>query len=527
MSITSMTLILGLYIAVVIGLGYLGYRHTNSTQDYLVAGRSAHPFIMALAYGSTFISTSAIIGFGGAAAFYGMGVLWLTVLNILVGIFLAFIVFGKPTSRLGHQLGVHTFPELLGKHYDSPFMQKMAALVILIAMPLYAAAVMIGGARFIESTTILGYTWGLIIFALIVGGYVMIGGLKGVIYTDAFQAIIMFIGMLILIVFTYDKLGGVVGAHQALTNLSTHLPESLSAKGHQGWTSMPALGSEYWWTLISTLVAGVGIGVLAQPQLVVRYLTVQGARELNRAVSIGGVFILFMTGVAFVVGALSNVYFMDTTGQIALTASIDPVVGQPNIDAIIPLYITKALPPWFSYIFMLTLLSAAMSTLSGQFHVIGSSLSFDLFQKNNLTLNRVAILVALAVTVYLAFRLPLSIIAVTTAIFFGICAACFLPAYTAALFWPRVTKVGAIASMVSGFVISLFLLVFVHAKESASLGLAEALTGQPSLVGAPWCYIDPILISLPLSAIILVVVSLLTKPVEQHIQSSVVYSENT
>ena len=54
---------------------------------------------------------------------------------------------------------------------------------------------------------------------------------------------------------------------------------------------------------------GVGIGVLAQPQLVVRFMTVKSDRELNRAVLVGGIFILMMTGVAFTVGALSNVYF--------------------------------------------------------------------------------------------------------------------------------------------------------------------------------------------------------------------------
>ena len=56
-------------------LGYLGYKQTKTAADYLVAGRSAHPVVMALSYGATFISTSAIVGFGGAAANLGMGVL--------------------------------------------------------------------------------------------------------------------------------------------------------------------------------------------------------------------------------------------------------------------------------------------------------------------------------------------------------------------------------------------------------------------------------------------------------------------
>jgi SSS family solute:Na+ symporter len=57
---------------------------------------------MALSYGATFISTAAIVGFGGTAANYGMGILWLVFLNILVGIFIAFVLFGKRTRKMGH-----------------------------------------------------------------------------------------------------------------------------------------------------------------------------------------------------------------------------------------------------------------------------------------------------------------------------------------------------------------------------------------------------------------------------------------
>jgi len=69
------------YLSAIGYLAYRGYRGTKNATDYLIAGRNAHPFVMALSYGATFISTSAIVGFGGAAAVYGMGLLWLTVLG--------------------------------------------------------------------------------------------------------------------------------------------------------------------------------------------------------------------------------------------------------------------------------------------------------------------------------------------------------------------------------------------------------------------------------------------------------------
>ncbi|MEW6726530.1 MAG: sodium:solute symporter family protein [Bacillota bacterium] len=511
MSSVTLAVVVALYIGVTVFLAYYGYRRTKSNKDYLIAGGDAHPFLMALAYGSTFISTAAIIGFGGAASLYGMGLLWLVFANIFVGIFIAFVVYGKRTAIMGRELQVHTFPELLGKRFESDFLRRVTAGVIVAAMPLYAAAVMIGGARFIETTLHIQFSTAVWILALLVGAYVITGGLKGVLYTDALQGSIMMLGMVVLLVVTYAKLGGITAAHHALTDMAGLVPESLKAKGHLGWTAMPALGSELWWVAVSSLVLGVGIGVLAQPQLVVRFLTVKGPRELNRGVLIGGLFILGVIGSVYVVGPLTNVFFFEHGGKISLLAALDPATGKPNIDRVIPLYVNTAMPDWFSYLFMLTLLAAAMSTLSGQFHTIGTAASHDLYQRSNITVNRLGILVTLVITVILCFRLPGNIIAVATATFFGICAGAFLPAYTAALFWKRATKAGAVASLTVGLLASILAMTFLHAKEAVAFGVSQAVFGKATVMAFPWTVIDPICFSLPLSTLTLVVVSLLTQ----------------
>jgi len=100
-----------------------------------------------------------------------------------------------------------------------------------------------------------------------------------------------------------------------LTNLKDLAPPSLTAIGHQGWTAMPKFGfgdNQYnlWWIIVSTIVMGVGIGVLAQPQLMVRFMTVKSKRELNRAVGTGGVFILAMTGWRSPPGVVQRILFV-------------------------------------------------------------------------------------------------------------------------------------------------------------------------------------------------------------------------
>ncbi|MDJ0707621.1 MAG: hypothetical protein QNJ46_30460 [Leptolyngbyaceae cyanobacterium MO_188.B28] len=77
MNLILLFTILLLYLIAVAYLGYLGYRQTKTAKDYLVAGRSVHPLVMTLSYGATFISTAAIVGFGGVAGLFGLGLLWL------------------------------------------------------------------------------------------------------------------------------------------------------------------------------------------------------------------------------------------------------------------------------------------------------------------------------------------------------------------------------------------------------------------------------------------------------------------
>jgi solute:Na+ symporter, SSS family len=367
----------------------------------------------------------------------------------------------------------------------------------------------------------------------------------------------------------------------------------------------------------------VGIGVLAQPQLVVRFMTVKSRRELNRAVAIGGVFILAMTGVAFTVGALSNVYFTQQgpllTGRVVKdlqpgssyvvlqlmrkndagtwldvveekaadgrtvvkTDAVMPrrsssgewlpvvtvtnaggtmvegkkapvmldgkepllaeVPGQPRVaqgrsiaivyakgnDAqIIPMYITSAMPKWFGLLFLLTLLSAAMSTLSSQFHTLGTAAGRDVFERlfgagggpeRTIPIVRMAILLGLILAVTVGYYARgETIIARATAIFFGLCASTFLPTFLGGLFWQRMTKAGALASMITGFAVTAFWLAFVKVPEVAAIGLVKTsiLAGYPN-----WPVVDPLVVALPFSVAAAVTVSWFTRPPDsQHLQ---------
>ena len=430
-----------LYVFITLYLGYRGWKETKVARDYLIAGRSMGGFVMALSYGATFISTSAIIGFGGAAALFGFSLLWLTVLNIFVGIFLAFVFFGTRVRRMGLALDAHTFPELIGRRYRSRFLQGFAGLVIFFFLPIYAGAVLIALARLVEVYLGINYYLAILGCSFLIAAYVLTGGIKAVMYTDAFQGCVMFVVMAIFLFATYYLAGGFIDAHQALTDMVTSYPENLKKGGMIGWTQGAVFASPLWLTIYTTIVLGVGIGVLAQPQLSVRFMTVRSEAQLNRGVIYGGIFILFMTGVAFVVGALTNVVFFKQMGMLEKVVdgvtkkipAISVVVAGGNIDKIIPMYIEKMFPDWFGTIFLLAMFAAAMSTLSAQYHAGGTSFGRDFYEKfllgkgDTILVTRIGVALTIVLTAVWGLYLPGSIVALATAFFFGLCSSAFLP----------------------------------------------------------------------------------------------------
>lgn len=508
MNTFTLGLVVVLYFILLAYLGYLGYKNSKTSEDYLVAGRKMNPVIMALSYGATFISASAIVGFGGVAAAYGMGIIWLCFLNMLVGVVIAFIFFGKKTRKIGAKLNAQSFPHFLGAFYKNPKIRIFVAVVIFLGMPLYAAAVLKGGAVFIEQIFGINYHMALVIFTIVIAAYVVAGGMKGVMYTDALQALIMFVCMFFLVIWFYKNLGmGFTQANQALTDLAEKVPQKLAEQGHVGWTSMPSLGSPRWYILVTSLILGVGIGCLAQPQLIIRFMTVESTKQLNRGVVIGCVFIFVTVGAIYHTGALSNLFFYLREGKITTDIIED-------IDKIVPYFIQKSMPEWFTAVFMLCILSASMSTLSAQFHTMGAAVGIDIFSviksksQNTSNVVRLGILFSILVSYIVCYTLSAGIIARATSIFMGVCASTFLPAYFCALYWKKVTSKGAMASTWVGALASLFSIFFLHKAESASLGLCNLLFSKDCLIDSyPFFMIDPILMSLPLSCITIVIVS--------------------
>jgi len=511
------------FVASMILLGWYGYRNTKNNQQYLLGRNKANTLLIALSYGATFLSASAIIGFGGQAATHGLTLLWLCFLNLFLGLFVAFVLFGPRVRRIGRRLGASTFADLLGKIFKSKGIRGFTAAIIILMMPIYCAAVMKGGVNslVVLTGTMDLYNVILIILAIVVGLYVVYGGIIAVMYNDVLQASVMVIGMVVILAVTIYVLGGFTSAFTQLAEL--HPPgdplEPGTLNGFNGWAFFPARFTEEWWTVVSTFLLGVGIGALTQPQLVVRFMSAKDDKMLNRSLIVGSIFMLVIVGSAYTVGALTNVYFMNEHGMGSF-AYVVGTLGQ-GVDFIIPNFVLEVFSDItfgdvFICVFILSLLCAAISTISALLHTIGAAGGHDLYSIfmsrkikdkedfQSLRVNRIVTAIIMVLVVVYCYLMPNDIIAKATSLFMGITAAALLPLMSYGLFAKAPNAKVALASISVGTGVYLFWALFINKGSSIFLPICKWITGNQVLfMDSNIMFVDALVVALPLSAVTL------------------------
>jgi len=324
-------------------------------------------------------------------------------------------------------------------------------------------------------------------------------------WTHAIQGILMLAGMLILTIGIYAMLGGVGPAHEAAASLTPEILEGIGSpaatQAPNGLTSMPpALSPPF--MMILTLIFGVGIGVLAQPQLIVRYLSAKSEKALRRAIPYGGIFILLMTFTAFSIGPLCNVLMVNN--GLAYPGTPDKVV---------PLIVSELFPEWFVFLFLFAVLAAAMSTASALFHTAGTSIGRDVFEKGilkgisqekSIKITRIATIGIVIATLIITLN-PLDVVAIMCAFFFGLMACTFLAPYTFMLYWKKTSRAGAWAGMLGGFIFTMLWYALVYFKT------APQIIGSSLINEYVWNMLDPLFIGVPLSFLLTYIFSVIMK----------------
>jgi len=440
-------IVLALYFAILLGIGYFASKRVSNISDYFVGGKKLGYWIAALSARSTGESGWLLIGVTGMGAMMGVSALWIVVGEV-IGVWLSWQYMARKFKRMTDEYGSITIPDFLVSHFKSTThtIRIVAATALSLFVVIYVSAQIDITGKTFESFLGLDYYTGIAIGFGIVVMYIFSGGFLAVAWSDFFQGSLMFVGLLLLPVVAYFSLSGDVSIIEGLLSID---PWLLDIWGPGGLTLM---------NFVAVLgLLSIGIGFMGSPQVYVRFIAIKNEAEIEKGKWVALFYTLLTDTSAVAIGILGR-YMLTEAGE-----NPEMILGNAAED-VLALVLGQVMPTLIIGIYIAAVLSAVMSTVDSLLVVASSAVTRDFYQqilhpdvdekklmglskKVTLTLAILALGVALAVSVLSPTR------TVFWFVIFGWSgiAATFCPVIILSIFWNDYTEKGAIATMVTGF----------------------------------------------------------------------------
>jgi len=459
-----------LYAAMVIFIGVKGSRKTKSFDDFALGGGKVGPWMTAFSYGTAYFSAVLFIGFAGKIGWaFGLSGLWIALSNTIIGVFGVWYLLGNKVKQEATSYNVHTMPELLEARYKSPFIKIFTSAAIFIFFIPYTAAVFMGLSYLFEFTFNMPYTYVLLFMGIFTGIYLVLGGYKSMAMIDVIFGMIMTVGVVILLVSTIQKGGGLPNIITALKAIDPKLTAPVGPPG-----IIPLL----------SLIMLTSIAPFAMPQLLQKFYAIKDERSVRIGMFASSVFALLDAGIAYFTGALTRVFLTPESNPLAFNN------GKPIFDALMPEMLLTVVPSVLTVVILLLILAASMSTLASLVLISSTSITKDIYKgfinrnasdKQLTSLVRIGSVFFILISMILAFMKPAVIVTILS-ISWGAIASVFLGPFIWGIFNKKVTRLGAIAGSVGGLSICLILFVVWGAKmvpQAGSVGMIASLVLVP------------------------------------------------
>ena len=490
MSVQLWTYVLvGITFALYIGIAI--WSRAGSTKEFYVAGGGVSPLANGMATAADWMSAASFISMAGLISFMGYdGAVY------LMGWTGGYVLLALLLAPYLRKFGKFTVPDFIGERYYSKTARIVAVLCALLVSFTYVAGQMRGVgvvfSRFLE----VDINTGVIIGMVIVLFYAVLGGMKGITYTQVAQYCVLIFAFMVPAIFIsiqmtgnpIPQLGmGAKGADgvyllEKLNGLSTELGFAEYTKGSKSVMDVFAI------------TFALMVGTAGLPHVIVRFFTVKRVRDARKSAGLSLLFIaiLYTTAPAVAVFARTNLIntvsgqayssmpqwfsnwektgllkFNDKNADGLIQYVADAQLNELVVDRDIMVLANPEiadLPAWVIALVAAGGLAAALSTAAGLLLVISSSVSHDLIknvfnpnitEKQELVAARLSAVGAVCVAGYFGINPP-GFVAAVVALAFGLAAASFFPAIILGIFYKKMNKEGAIAGMVVGISLMLF-----------------------------------------------------------------------
>lgn len=515
MSVQVWTYILvGVTFALYIGIAI--WSRASSTKDFYVAGGGVSPLANGLATAADWMSAASFISMAGLISFMGYdGTVY------LMGWTGGYVLLALLLAPYLRKFGKFTVPDFIGERYYSKTARIVAVICALIVSFTYVAGQMRGVgvvfSRFLE----VDINTGVIIGMVIVLFYAVLGGMKGITYTQVAQYCVLIFAFMVPAIFISIQMTGnpipQLGMGSTLNDGSgVYLLEKLDGLSTELGFNEYTNGSKSLVDVFAITLA-LMVGTAGLPHVIVRFFTVKRVKDARKSAGLALLFIaiLYTTAPAIAVFARTNLIetvsnqpyeempewfsnweqtgllsFDDKNNDGTIQYVADASTNELTVDRDIMVLANPEianLPAWVIALVAAGGLAAALSTAAGLLLVISSSVSHDLIknvfnpkisEKGELIAARIAATVAVIIAGYFGINPP-GFVAAVVALAFGLAAASFFPAIILGIFYKKMNKEGAISGMIVGLAIMIFYMLkfkfgIFDGGKSAVEGLKES-----------------------------------------------------
>ena len=427
------------YLSLVLMVGFITYRINKSHSDFFLAGRRLNPWVVAFSERASGESAWLLLGLPGAALAVGFLATWAALCCVL-GIIFYWFVIAKDLRIESERVNAITLPnffaEKLGK--GGKIIRFVATLIIVFFFTFYLAAQFSGAGKVLDVTFGIPVFQGMLIGAVVIIFYTMMGGFFAVAWTDFIQGIIM-IGALVIL--------PIVG----LIELASDGYSLTDAVKIEGPDFASAVGGATGWVAVGVIVSGLSwfFGYMGQPHLLTRFMAIKDPAKLKISRRIAIAWAIPGFAGAMVIGLIGLSMYGKGSFE--------------DVELIMPALAADLLPAWLAGVFISGAIAAMMSTADSQLLVISSSVIEDFYHKTlgrevtEKTLLNMSRLVTIAVGIF-GF-----IVAVTSGeLIFDLVSyawsglgASFGPALLLLLKWKKTNWKGVLAGMITGTVVTI------------------------------------------------------------------------
>ncbi len=460
---TPLLITFGIYLLVMVGIGFVAWRSTRDFDDYILGGRSLGGYVTALSAGASDMSGWLLMGLPGALYLSGVSEAWIAI-GLVIGAWANWRFVAGPlrvyTERTDNAL---TLPDYFTTRFaaDGKLLRIVAALVILVFFAVYCASGIVAGARLFESVFGLPYAQALWWGAAATIAYTLIGGFLAVSWTDTVQATLMIFALILTPIIVIMSTGGFGDSLRVIEQLD---PAKLD------WFR----GGELGVVGIVSLLAW-GLGYFGQPHILARFMAADSLAVIPQARRIGMTWMILCLLGAMATGFFGIAYFAQHPEHAGAVSE--------NPERVFIVLSNLLFNPWVAGVLLSAILAAIMSTLSCQLLVCSSALTEDFYrgflrpragERELVWVGRAAVLAVALLAIFIARDPDSRVLGLVSYAWAGFGAA-FGPVVLSSLFWQRMTREGALAGIVVGA--ATVILWKLIAVEQMGSGLYEMVPG--------------------------------------------------